>query len=449
MLMTIQNQGLYELFCYLTKAGYELVSEKKEEPPLGLTAKKKIIQNEDGTLQITENFVPDYYRLVENYRTALSELSEFKAFDDLIKGDFVVKDYFGRAVGTPLMVNTYPVLEFIFFTISKILENEKDSSYDDMVKKIYSDLETLIYDREIPFVDIVPLDNFDSDVEHLDLDEGITLRKITNEEKEMLLGETLPVQMRIMSLKYVLQFDYLVKKLKGIFQYEDKAGTELVPQLIKQLRLFKTGSIGYSVIVGKVNLMLPIGQWYVKRDHKEVKEVILPDARPDAPVLPLCNLYILYRNEVTDLQTYRKLLEKISGTHNPKYDLAVRRFMYTYARELTEDKIIDFTISIESLFSKKGEGIDSISYKLSLRFCKLLQNNFEERRTLFKEIKSFYDLRSKIVHGDEQEQQEYLKKVDLKKIEDYLRTAFRQYAQRMIEQNLGHTQLIEILDFYN
>lgn len=62
-------------------------------------------------------------------------------------------------------------------------------------------------------------------------------------------------------------------------------------------------------------------------------------------------------------------------------------------------KIFNCMVSLEALFSKSGEKTE-IGYKLSNRTATLLARNSKERKKIQEEIRDFYDLRSKMVHGD-------------------------------------------------
>lgn len=169
----------------------------------------------------------------------------------------------------------------------------------------------------------------------------------------------------------------------------------------------------------------------------------MPDARPDSPVEQFNpKLYILWKKEISDFEEFRKNLTRIPPKKLHRFNLALRRFKFSYGREFKEDKVIDLAISIETLFSQKEDSYDSIAYRLALRFSRLLSNNFDERQKILKEIKSFYNNRSKIVHGDENDRERYLSLTDTAKIESYLRTALKSYIIKICNQDLEHPKLM-------
>jgi len=91
-------------------------------------------------------------------------------------------------------------------------------------------------------------------------------------------------------------------------------------------------------------------------------------------------------------------LEKIGYRRSPgNLDLALRAFMSTYDRFPTamDTKLVDAITALEAVLGSEVE----IAFKLSFRVASLLAATDEQRATLLKTIKGFYDARSRIVHG--------------------------------------------------
>ena len=80
--------------------------------------------------------------------------------------------------------------------------------------------------------------------------------------------------------------------------------------------------------------------------------------------------------------------------------MALNRFNSAYDKRDPEDKIVDWVISFESLFSKKDDPTaltNCINIALrSSRFSKVPS----ERKEFYLKLKAAYHVRSKIVHGD-------------------------------------------------
>lgn len=98
--------------------------------------------------------------------------------------------------------------------------------------------------------------------------------------------------------------------------------------------------------------------------------------------------------------TYAALdrLEKNGYSKSPgNLDLALRAFMSTYDRFPTamDTKLVDSITALEAVLGSESES----TFKLSFRVASLFASTDEERVATLKLIKSFYDARSRIVHG--------------------------------------------------
>ena len=84
-----------------------------------------------------------------------------------------------------------------------------------------------------------------------------------------------------------------------------------------------------------------------------------------------------------------------------KVSLAIHRFAASFSRSGgrfgTEDRVLDTAIALEIMYGLDGSGLTD---KLSTRAAWLLGGSAEERRQIFDEVKSFYKVRSDIVHGN-------------------------------------------------
>ncbi len=99
-------------------------------------------------------------------------------------------------------------------------------------------------------------------------------------------------------------------------------------------------------------------------------------------------------------------LEELSYKGAPgNLGLALRSFMATYDRwpSFNDSRLIDSVTALEALLGTDTE----ISFKLAFRVAGLLANTEVERAALFQELKSFYDARSRLVHGGELEKKHH------------------------------------------
>lgn len=96
----------------------------------------------------------------------------------------------------------------------------------------------------------------------------------------------------------------------------------------------------------------------------------------------------------------RRLAEIVQDLEELRDDatltFALRRFGASYSRSRGDDKIVDYWIALESMFSgESGE----VTYRISMRAARFIGATVEERTDLRQRLKRSYGVRSKIVHG--------------------------------------------------
>ena len=79
-------------------------------------------------------------------------------------------------------------------------------------------------------------------------------------------------------------------------------------------------------------------------------------------------------------------------------EMAASRLITARSRLLPGNKAIDGCICLEALLTEVGETGENI-YKIALRAALLIRADLVDRQNVFAEVKAFYDLRSRTVHG--------------------------------------------------
>src|SRR5205823_2605732 len=111
--------------------------------------------------------------------------------------------------------------------------------------------------------------------------------------------------------------------------------------------------------------------------------------------------YVLTRaiaREVRSLQpAIRHLGEHGYGRGPGNLDLALRSFISSYDRfpASQDSQLVDVITAAEALLGTESE----ITFRLAFRVAGMLGRTGAERVQVFNDMKRFYDVRSKIVHG--------------------------------------------------
>lgn len=81
------------------------------------------------------------------------------------------------------------------------------------------------------------------------------------------------------------------------------------------------------------------------------------------------------------------------------FDLALERFERTFAHGNPFDKIVDLCTALEAILVGDGDENSGISLRLKTRASALLSTEHDPASRIFDDMTTFYNLRSKIVHG--------------------------------------------------
>ena len=112
----------------------------------------------------------------------------------------------------------------------------------------------------------------------------------------------------------------------------------------------------------------------------------------------LTDIDIVADIDVSLKQDITNIWTRITSLSNKnRIQLALKRWNTVSHRSDEKDKLIDYWIALEALFSESSQ---EVRYRASLRIAALTGDTPEERRQIYDDMKDSYDLRSAIVHGD-------------------------------------------------
>jgi hypothetical protein len=400
----MRNQTLYESYRNLCLKSFDLLSKHFGDNELDLS-----------------KFIWKY----------VFRLSEYDSFLENLNNDLEFSKHFGSGmlIGTFLQTWSSDPKFFFHIVLTEIIRNKQ---YDlALVESIYTDLENVVYSNTIPVKAIFPLDNLDAQSDCINLEEGVSIRRITDEEKENLKrlidgdGEIRVIisSRKLENWRYVIEIRYNAPKIlintreQGIpaLQWPDKFSSDGISNLFIPLRIFKSGSVGCRLFLARNELNLPFNS--IKKFDIEITRERGQNPRK----------YFLEENQVSDFQKFYHTIRLVEyGKKHRPLDVVIRRFDYSYERRRSEDKIIDYAISMEALFSSGSK--DSFTHKLRIRCARLIEDDFNERMKISENVKDFYTIRSKIVHDGETFNDKDRPLMD--KIEDYLRISIRKAIEK-------------------
>ena len=184
--------------------------------------------------------------------------------------------------------------------------------------------------------------------------------------------------------RFIIELKIKKKKLfkpgKIIFINKSQSKVEKIQKLLTALRLFKEGAIGFPFIQPSKLIDIPI-----PIEGRQIKINQMPEENHG-------QIYHLTKEEISEFRNLWKSVDSVDYNHNLKR--AVDRFNSGYRKESRGDKIIDYTIALESLSSKEGDPKDSITYKFSVRIARLCKDIPKDRREFYDELRESYSKRS-------------------------------------------------------
>ena len=191
---------------------------------------------------------------------------------------------------------------------------------------------------------------------------------------------------------------------------------KVLDNVITTLRLQHNGAVGYSYVDCRDTLKIPVQ---------------IGESLSRGPFTSYGNdKFWLKKSDIVNIQRLYHELKNIESSKNLTLFLALERFNSAYSDSSLEDKIIDFAISYEVLFSKQNEGTDSVTHKLAVRFSRLVTEDYGRRIELCRTMKRFYGKRSDIIHGNIRESNQQEKESVARDFEENMRISLRKYIER-------------------
>jgi hypothetical protein len=391
----------------------------------------------------------DYYvhLVTEEHKKEMQELPEYVIYRETMLADSIIARHFRDKVGNPRSVLTLYDWSFFYYILDLMLKSYfVTGKFDDkLFDELYCDLESFLYNERIPLTIVAPLHNFKSDasawnLNSINLDEGLLIRKITNEERDMLWENMVWNRLTfgdIGMFEYVIQYRANERKfLVNEQEYESSIddAQKVLNNVITTLRLQHNGAVGYSNIDCRDTLKIP---------------VLIGESLARGPFMSYGNdKFWLKESDITSIQQLYHELKNIESTKNLALFLALERFNSAYSDSSMEDKIIDFAISYEVLFSQQGEGTDSVNHKLAVRSSRLIKEDYGQRIQLCRTMKKLYGKRSDIIHGNIKESNQQEKEYVTRDFEENMRISLNKYIERFNRGNYNeHSDLIQEIDF--
>jgi hypothetical protein len=269
------------------------------------------------------------------------------------------------------------------------------------------------------YVAVIPLTNFDSDVDFISLEDGLCLRRIDGNEIEKLLklapGYETTLKVALFDIEFVVE-KRSPKKVDYI-KWTEKS--QNVVNIILALRLLKPGEIFAPTV-------------FFTNSKQRSSYVTNPN--PVANALP--EPFFLKQREKDEFVELWKKLKQVKKK-KPYLIFALKQFpepFYTL-----EDQLVNFIMAFESLVFGREKNIPKkygriripSGRTIGIAISMLLGKSEKERTEIERDLVEAYELRNKIVHGHLKMSKNHEERMSelFDRVEDYLRRSLRKFVE--------------------
>lgn len=246
---------------------------------------------------------------------------------------------------------------------------------------------------------VTPLYHFSSLTPELSLDKGVHISRYDPAER---FDEVVSRHLEVYEPHFLLWFDPLIRghitDLPELFERATKGDssvtlqfTELVLNLLLSLRLFKPGHLraGETFVVFRGAEDQP---WRTLGSSRASLMVV------DYGILGMqATSYSLEVEEIPFFCAFTHGIFHLMDSLDQYPALSQALSLYSADNGDYLNAVGSMT-ALEALLTKKEE-TEGLTYRLALRIANLLGTDASSRKATFRQVKEFYSLRSKIVHG--------------------------------------------------
>jgi hypothetical protein len=249
----------------------------------------------------------------------------------------------------------------------------------------------------IDLIVVAPLYGLSSDETSFSLTDDISFVRLDDDARQALLARSVPIgagSRPLFGFSDITAWEYQVEA--ACRWKPDEAGlspinSERIDDAVAVLRLTTTGSVKTGI--RWVRGARPSGRF--AGPQSGLGSMMGPPDPLGWAASPVMHL------SAEDISRAREIFPRYEATKSDRqFAFVLRRFQTAYERRTDEDRLIDYWIGLEALFSAEPGIQGELTYRLSLRLARYLREALEGRRDIRKRARDSYRLRSRIVHGD-------------------------------------------------
>lgn len=424
-----------ELHASLENVLRKLIDDLFTHLPDEVIPQKEVVEKTED--QFVSTYAPDYLDLMTTYTEHWTGYAEYSQCVDAFMGSHVyteesvlsfVNDAESREHLARVVV---PRFSARYFERKKALEFDED-----VFKGVYLEFENYLERDTVTFRSWTLLSNFGMNIEELELEDNLRLRRVTPEERSKVKDSISTGSLSRFDLMddFLIEAEFeLSKNPDGLIQLSE--GQEDFEAVMLALRLFDGGGDVRHKSIFTEQYPVNYSDLGTKTSSNETRHGVLSER---------CNLdregAERFKEFWTRNQSYFQLEESES------ISAPLRRFTQMDEKSTVEDALIDSVIAFESTLLEEVSHGESYRFRMPIRASLLIDERSEhDRDFIYHFFRELYDTRSAIVHrgskitDTEIEDQEMNPKEFTLQARDFLRQVLLEYIQRIEQgQNIQH-----------
>ncbi len=370
----------------------------------------------------------------------LRGLPEYAECVRAIEADAVISIQMGILVGVGGVQRTYSPESVMTQVLLRLVHERGQPTFDEeLFEREYAAMEEAFHEDWAPVEILAPLTGFSMEAGRIDLDDGLSIEPIPEEDRVRYaeLGEFVADVFASGVPRFTVRSSSRAPKLVG----------ELTPEQQERHGAFLRDVSHFDERLRDLELALGAyksGRYEMRRRDVRIRSWFPTDLGASyAGMLP--EGYRLDEDEAGGLAAFwRETRSSGSERKNRRYlGVAIRRLRYAQTRERLEDRLVDLVIAAEALFpgivGKPSSA--ELRYRLSMYVAGFLGSDREERRSIFERMRRAYDRRSSIVHGDAVDEGTVAQLVQ--DVEQFVREGLRKAIELAAAAPGGGAKLVE------
>nr|MDO8098478.1 HEPN domain-containing protein [Candidatus Njordarchaeota archaeon] len=350
----------------------------------------------------------------------LKQLPEFSACLEVMRRDPTLAKYMDQPVGIMGLRVEYTAESYLFHLLRRQIRGEKDNFVfkQERFDENYIQLESFFYSSSVTYRVFAPLHNFSSDIDEIELRNGVLVRRITVEELDKLHHNS-QLFFDAPYPTHVAEMPITAEKLFGKQMTERREDIEKtkINRLLTGMRLFKTGAIGFNIIEvihiedEFINVAVPCRDVEYKRFRGPI--------------------YTLTSGDINNFKEFWSRLRRLRPDRYDRLGDGLRLFVEGYDQDKPGDKLTKFMSGLEVIFLG-GVKTKGIGRKLAGKASQFMCERAKEKEELRKLIRNLYDKRCGTLHVGRHHGKLYLPtEEDASQAEEMLRNAIKKFLSEL------------------